>query len=61
MDPAARDLSALTIRSGGDELDLDEPRAKALIDAACAQVGVDERGGSLIERVNAARKQRHTR
>ena len=28
-----------------DELDLDEPRAKALIDAACAQVGVDERGG----------------
>ena len=26
-----------------EELDLDEPRAKALIDAACAQIGVDAR------------------
>ena len=31
-----------------DELDLDEPRAKALIDAACAQTGVDA-CGSLID------------
>ena len=35
-----------------EELDLDEPRAKALIDAACAQIGVDARG-SLVERAAA--------
>ena len=31
-----------------EELDPDELRAKALIDAACAQIGVDARG-SLID------------
>ena len=48
----AHDLPALTIRHDGDELDFDELRATALIDAACAQIGVDAHG-SLIERATA--------
>ena len=36
-----------------EELDLDEARAKVLVDTACDQIGVDK-SGSLVERARAA-------
>ena len=35
-----------------EELDLDEARAKVLVDTACDQIGVDK-SGSLVERARA--------